>query len=1221
MTEHCWNCQFEAEGRFCPRCGQPLRPNFVEARRASDRIEYLLAEMSQWAFMPDDVRDPLTQQYRARQERLKAGMAVREAALRTGAAAPEPSGAPVAHRVQIGSGAPPKHDEAAAALEPADTPSSQPDPRPGLLPPELEAQPELDAPPEAFEPQPEGWAGALSAFFEERNIRWFHTAGALLLLSAGIGYLRATWGGMGRQIVALLLVGSPVFCFWWAHRLKERLPLSSRLLSVLGGLLLPTGLLAVNHFHVLGLDLPAEPYNAFAMLVTAAVLLQQARQLQEIVSLYLGTVALGLCGFWLSSLAGSPLPLGLVALAGAFGYLRAGHRTQTPLGRHLVALSQLQALLAVASTLGELPQAGWSPLIPFFLSALFFASTAHLLSDARSLVISAAAALGAGWLLVQTLELPLLAFGYSALFVGAAYLAAGTLFEEAGLARLSRGLGTAVTCIVLVPLLGGQLLQGLWNNFADLDRADLGTAVLISLLAAVFFAACARLDRSPTALYGSALCVGYGYFAAVVLVYRASPQLYPLFLSGLPFVLVGVSLLLRGRVPAAILAPFVHLGVGLATMSGPLAVVLEVAGVAGSEPVSPWVFATTGSVFLLTTLWSLRAEPLYLGFTCLAVAYARWMVELVPNLGLAFLPLVLLVSLAALRAARSWGHEYGLALGRSAMLAAVFFCLSQAYYVSTGDRATAALTLVGYAVLFAWGAAAFADWGARRLTVLACLCGAVALLAFPGEALGKLLMMGAGLAGMLVARRLDEGHAWKEALAFTPLAYSSWIAFVPGLPGEVHGLPAALLCYGPALFWLLAPLGTGGARVAFGLCLVGSITVTGTGAGAPAAAALAGLAAVLFGFLAVRRGEAELSTYSWFVAGIGWLFLSPDSSSGMASLVKWWSVFNALALAAWMLARRGRPELAAALQSCTLLTAGMVIAMSLGIPAPGQGVTSLGYAAVLLPLGWLVRDRATFAAGSLLLQLGCFQLGADDGWYPLMAAFWGGLLLALAREIPDELRGWIAPYTAGSGWMASGMGFLTAVSSSSAFWLGVLGLLAAAVLWQARYLFGLGGGNHAVAYGSVYLAWAFTLQDLQLSTLELYILPPAAWALFWSHRWYARGEAAAAQAGLAGAAILLLPPILASTGSGMAGHALFAGAAATGLLVWGVGSRLPGLAVWGSLGLAAEMTIQLFHLSVVLPWQLTAALLGVLLVGLGVLFERKRAELIKTTRQVLKGLS
>ena len=44
----------------------------------------------------------------------------------------------------------------------------------------------------------------------------------------------------------------------------------------------------------------------------------------------------------------------------------------------------------------------------------------------------------------------------------------------------------------------------------------------------------------------------------------------------------------------------------------------------------------------------------------------------------------------------------------------------------------------------------------------------------------------------------------------------------------------------------------------------------------------------------------------------------------------------------------------------------------------------------------------------------------------------------------------------------------------------------------------------------------------------------------------------------------------------------------------------------GGLGLLAEIGIQALHVAVQLPWQLVAAIVGLLLVSLGAYFERRR---------------
>src|SRR5690606_22513374 len=50
--------------------------------------------------------------------------------------------------------------------------------------------------------------------FSEKKIRLLYALGGILLLSAGVGTLRSSWEGWGRQVMALLLTSLPLAFFW-----------------------------------------------------------------------------------------------------------------------------------------------------------------------------------------------------------------------------------------------------------------------------------------------------------------------------------------------------------------------------------------------------------------------------------------------------------------------------------------------------------------------------------------------------------------------------------------------------------------------------------------------------------------------------------------------------------------------------------------------------------------------------------------------------------------------------------------------------------------------------------------------------------------------------------------------------------------------------------------------------------------------------------------------
>lgn len=371
----CWNCHSDQrKGLDCGVCGQRIAPNVVQQEVARQRVEYLLREVQGWDWLSGERRSSLEQDYRARIERL----------------GNPPSATKSAPESKI------------VAIRKLQAPEPPPPTR------------------ERSEPKPEpNWLASTGAFLDERNIRWFHTVGALLLLSACIGYLRADWNGWGRQIVGLLLVASPAVAFWAAHRLKDSLPVSSRLLSIMAGILMPTGLIAVNHFGLGPVQLPADLWNGFSYAVSGAVLLWQAASLREVVCLYLGSFCLVMVGLPIGGTATSLLAV----VVGLYYLYRGVFEEQDDWTRHYVVLSQLLTAFGVMASLPTFGDGSATVTLVLFLGGAVALATTGLLTDHLPTVMtSAALSLIGTAMTAYVLELPNLTVALASLVLGAVYL-------------------------------------------------------------------------------------------------------------------------------------------------------------------------------------------------------------------------------------------------------------------------------------------------------------------------------------------------------------------------------------------------------------------------------------------------------------------------------------------------------------------------------------------------------------------------------------------------------------------------------------------------------------------------------------------------------------------------------------------------------------------------------------------------------------------------------
>jgi hypothetical protein len=295
-------------------------------------------------------------------------------------------------------------------------------------------------------------------------------------------------------------------------------------------------------------------------------------------------------------------------------------------------------------------------------------------------------------------------------------------------------------------------------------------------------------------------------------------------------------------------------------------------------------------------------------------------------------------------------------------------------------------------------------------------------------------------------------------------------------------------------------------------------------------------------------------------------------------------------MGAW-LARGRRPNLTAQLLRVNGTIGVLLLLGSLFSSDHWAVLTPALYAALGLAWGWTRRSVNSLGAGAILAALALFEqarlVGMSVG--PLWAGL--GLALVLLETVTwEEGAGWLNRFTFGLGLATGTLGFFGLLGSTGQFTLILTGLL-----FGARSLRSPGALNPWLAFGSFYLAYLGWLG--WSGPIEVRSLPLAAWLVLW----YFKGFESC---GALGVLVGLGPSLLGSFTS--LTHAFMALLVALGLLGLGVARGRNFLRTAGGLGLLAEIGIQALHVAVQLPWQLVAAIVGVLLVSLGALFERRR---------------
>ena len=1242
----CWNCGIhQAEShRFCARCGQILRPSPAERTGLARSIEYLLREATRWDWLDPSRRTALRSEYERRRHNLLS---------------PPP---PQARKVPA-----PLPPEARKATAPPPAPSKK-DPTPGIPPPRRGSA----------ERKTLGW---LSAFLEEANIRWLLVLGGLLLASAGIGLLSSQWNAHGRTIVPLALMAAPLGCFLAARRLRASLPHSSRVLALLGGLLLPSGLVSLRLFELGGLSVGWSPWTFAVFLVSSSVWLALGWALRDVLCLDLASAGLAASSAALASWLGHPPTFGLGCLTVAIVWLMAALKGGAPLApfrSHLFGLSQALTALALFSTFPAFfttsPGPPLGDLSLLVLGAAFMAGAGFLQRSRAAVLWSAPAALAALLLLGLHSGHPPILLGYALVVLGGIYSGVGHFLRHHDVqdraAEAALFVGTVMMGVPLALLLTAFLADGVGANFSSTPAAELRTAVGVALAAALLHALAGAACAMPGLFYVSTAALAYAWFMGSVLLHRPQPGLYGLDMSWLPLAWVLLARLLRRTLPAPGLQALLHSALLLSLLPAPLNLAMKALQIPGAHDSAPGTLLITTLALVLATSLLRSGKILYLaslwGFLAYGLGWDPVLRALgsspIQNQALDFLPLLGALAGLALWLHRKAGPEFALPVARSTLLLAVGLGFWQ-LVPEGGSRPLAATALLLYSVGFAALAHPFRNWaflngsGTHLLAHLATitLAGALWVIGGDGQTASHLALMGYSIVALALAGTPLPDSA-RNALRHVGLACGPLICLAGPEAAGPDPLLQALLANGPGLAWLAC---SWQARFP-GWLVAGSVLQVLLSAqvqilhGHPALGhtlpGLLGMILMALGLILrgsgrtgrwpadseprtafgpVERPHLKLSLVpAWLFAGAAWDGLLFAMRCPEETRIQLWGLFWLLLCALAVLRHSRDVQAGRILTTCAWISALLYLARATLASGPAFLQADLLVAFVLLLAGWCRPQAAAFILGWALLALAPVQAEVavlGDGPIPGRAGVGLGVLVAAAAMLgPVALR-------AGRSLLAKSLAPLARVTALGASVLALTdhnpewataGLIATALgLWiqaarkPSRLDWHLG---FLAAWG----AWATRLQHAHIDTAEAWLILPALWLLFWGERHRAEGQRSVADllAGL-GLVMGLGPGLLATALDGPAWHALFLVSGAVALLLVGVGRRVRVHAVGGSLVLLAEIAVQTLKLASRVPWWYVALAAGLLLVGLGALFERRRMELLGSGQRLFREVA
>lgn len=1059
----------------------------------------------------------------------------------------------------------------------------------------------------------------ITGFMEERNIRWFHTLGGLLLLAAGIGFLRSQWSTLGSYVVTLALLLAPLGAFYGAFRLRCSLPISSRLLSIVGGLLMPTGLLALRQFGIVSAPLALWSCGAFAF--TTVVLAVLCRSLEEPACLYLSATSFALAAHHMALALHAPPAFGVTLFLAAFGLIVRGRNQSAALNAHSRHAAHALAGLALISTLPGMNRYGANheSLFLFFLGSVFFASAGYITRNVHALYGSAIAAAVLAFIVSPVLGVPHVFAAFVLLAMGTVYsLGEFAMKPSEGWRNVSGGdsrallkdastrLAMWLTGIGLTVVFGVDLLELLRDGFSAQPLSHVLGSLGVACLGATYYGVVAATMKRPLAVYWSAACSVYAWFIATSWLHHGQPGLEALTLSGLPLLILACAWLLRSLIPAVFLEPWVDVAMLVSLVVAPLSLG------AWSSDTGQWTLALTALFHFLWVAWRRQPAFMYLGLLCSGLSYGLAHHPALDTLGMKFLPACAFLGLAARSVERRWGHAYAIPMARMAMAVSTAVVLLQAVLWTRGQAQEVAVTLLCAAVGMALFAPFYRTWAVfdrtaeEVLALGACLVAPAGVLA----AVTPFQQVAAGSATMLVMFALGRrlGPAWRTA---SRLGLLGWMPVLLACPSSSDGSVALLQRAIPAAAWLGVALLEGRATIGMGsaiLLFIGFLIHAGLAADPLVRAAV--LAAFALGWTRLCRVDPRFAVPAWVAAGRAWsCVLTVAGVSQVHRIYAFWPFTAALGLIWWC----WRPKYVGGLALLTVV--GLTVSAVSTAPESAFPLT-IGVHAVGCALLALAVDRRHGRTAAI---------GAARAAALLVP---GGFVVLYMRDLiqPDAMAlalGVFAVAWVLVGWIVRATVFgqpLRHASSLCAVFGGFVGLCAvtpgvheasAAVLLAATAL-ALHGALHGVRagyHGAYVLCHGVLLCNVpEPRAVEWYTAPLGVWLLAWSARYTEPDVTGALE--VVGSLLVGLPSLAMSFAEQGNAHALCASVAGLLLFLQGAGRGRLFPSVAGSALVLLEALLQVHRVLASMPWQIYATVAGLFLIALGLFFERRRQQII-----------
>lgn len=564
------------------------------------------------------------------------------------------------------------------------------------------------------------WIEHFSSFLEEKNIKWIHTIGAIILLAGIIGLVKWQWALLGKYVIFAMLISITIGCSWVGNLTLKNLKFTGIVLLFVSALLIPVDFWAFYKFNIIGLQIDPNIWGLITTLSCTGIYIKTAKRLRTTLFIYLPIISLLSVIYFILAITNISTQFYCVffTLMG-FIYLITAYIINKPENKDISIPLYKTAHTIIAASLGYAFFYGRffittgidKMLIMLITATITYSASAYMFEKKEQGYISTSLFVFFACLTLYRLDFrEIQDYELMLSFVSIFFLLCGLLnrhlIKMEGMAEGYLTSGIILTFIIIISNLTNTFT---FNNILPSKPDELLSNFLTSLIAAIIYATASFLYKKKGFVYLSISVLTYSILMLMSF-YNVEPAFYPVILMVYSTTLIIGGFLTKEKDLYS--PPLFNTGYTLSAISGIFSVLLYI--ISGDK----YLYTQETAIFVLfmaSLIYAYTAKTfkdpkfLYLSIVSAIGSYIfialllinKGLITFEPNWGILFVPFNLILGYILFTLNKKGLKEYVTPIAVFQNLITLFsICVQIKYlfWVVTPFKYTASFTLLFYSV-------------------------------------------------------------------------------------------------------------------------------------------------------------------------------------------------------------------------------------------------------------------------------------------------------------------------------------------------------------------------------------------------------------------------------------------------------------------------------------------------------------------------------------------